>query len=453
MNRMEEYQTLLQELEPIPAQTQGCVARAVARRNRSRRVWRPLGSVAAVLAIFIGLVNLSPSVSAACMEIPLLDKLTEAVLFSHSLQAAVENDYVQPLGLEQTKNGVTVRVEHVIVDQKQVNVFYSVTSDEHLWLTERLDLLDVEGNSPQCAVVTGDYRVQQGQLRHVTVDFAQGTVPSQLRLLVDVMEVSNDQVEPSKEQWDSSIQREALASFDFLMSFDPTFTQQGRVLYPGVSFTLDGNTFTVAELGVYPSQIRIRLEEAPENESWLESLHFYLELDDGTRMEPGGNGISAYGDSETRSMTTYLAQSSYFSQADRVRLVITGADLLDRQFGRSYVNLQTQQAENLPTGWEFISAEESADGWELRFLRPDDGVSHTMGFDGFYDSAGNRLETDGLWGRVSAVSGQEPGTVELAEMGVRLKPFAGQEVWIEPHYSESWYAAEPLVLELELQQD
>ena len=36
MNRMEEYQDMLQELESIPEATAECVKRAVARRRRQR---------------------------------------------------------------------------------------------------------------------------------------------------------------------------------------------------------------------------------------------------------------------------------------------------------------------------------------------------------------------------------------------------------------------------------
>ncbi|MFR7893274.1 MAG: DUF4179 domain-containing protein [Dysosmobacter sp.] len=52
----------------------------------------------------------------ACGRIPLLADLAKAVSWSPSLSAAVENDYVQPLRLSQSKNGITARVEYLIVD-------------------------------------------------------------------------------------------------------------------------------------------------------------------------------------------------------------------------------------------------------------------------------------------------------------------------------------------------
>lgn len=82
MNRMEEYEALLQKLETIPESTASCVSRAKARRSRRRILLQPLAGMAAVLCLFIGLINLSPTVAAACHQIPLLHKLTEALTFS-----------------------------------------------------------------------------------------------------------------------------------------------------------------------------------------------------------------------------------------------------------------------------------------------------------------------------------------------------------------------------------
>ena len=449
MTRMEEYRAMLDQLETIPAEAAGSLQRAKARRRRNHRVLRPLAGIAAAFCMFVGSVNLSPSVAAACMEIPFLDKLTEAVMFSPSLRKAVEHDYVQPLGLEETQNGVTVRVEHVIVDQKQVNIFYTVASEKHPFLAAHADLLEADADEGvKAGIVFGDYRVTMGEMRHIVADFADGTVPSQMRLLVDVMavEMTADGEEPTNEAWNASRKQEPTASFTFLMTFDPHFTEQGRISHPNQSFTIDGNAFTVSELGIYPSHIRIQIEEDPNNESWINSLRFYLELEDGTVIEKGGSSISAWGDPDTPSMTTYMAESSYFYDADCFRLVITGADFLEKDFGRTYVNLETQTAENIPEGHEFVSAAKVGNNWEVNFLHPDDGVSHVQVYDTFYDADGSRISTDGMWW-----SGGEDGTIEqpiMRESGYRLKDVSGTEVWLEPSYSYIWYAEEPVIVEI-----
>ncbi len=444
MNRMEEYQEMLRELETVPEATAGCVKRAVARRRRQRCVWRPLASMAAAICLFIGLVNLSPTVAAACMEIPLLDKLTEAVLFSPSLKKAVENDYVQVMGLKESENGVTVRVEHVIVDQKQVNIFYSIDSDSHAYLVARPDLLEADtGEDIRAGIVWGDDRVTLGEMRHIMADFADGTVPSQLDLTLDVMNASEDGGEPTNAQWDAAREKEPLADFTFRLEFDPQYTEQGKILMLNQSFTLDGNTFTVAELGIYPSHIRIRLEEDPGNPCWLSSLRFYLELEDGTVIGTDGNSISAWGDPETPSTTTYLAQSSYFYDADCIRLQITGADLLEKDYGRAYIDLETGEAENLPLGCEVQEIRRTAEGWDVDFIRPDDGIVRSQLFIGVFDAEGNSVATGGMW-----YASGSAGETEMRKFGYVLEQVSGHEIWLEPNYTKYWYADQPVTVEL-----
>lgn len=450
MNRMEEYQAILSSMEPIPEAVSGTFMRAKRRRNRTRRIWKSFVGAAAAFCLFVGLVNLSPSVAAACKEIPLLDKLAEAVMFSSSLQKAVENEYVQPLGLEETKNGVTVRVEHVIVDQKQVNIFYSVASDTYEFLTVRADVwkADVD-EGVEAGIVFGDTRVSMGELRHIMVDMASGIVPSQMRLMIDAYTAEKfpDAEEPTHEQWDQAEQTTPVASFEMMMSFDPYFTEQGRALYPNQPFTIDGNTFTVAEVGIYPSHIRIHLDEDPNNDSWIKALRFYLELEDGTVVGQGGNSISAWGDPNSPSMTTYMAESSFFDQNDQFHLIITGADFLEKDFGLSYIDLKTKTARNLPAGYEFVDAVEYDDAWELNFCWLDDGSNHTQAFVGFYDENGEEIESNGMWWNSGDRSDQTEEPVKI-NMGFRLKDIPGNEVWLEPNYSYFWYADQPVVLEI-----
>ena len=133
MDRMEEYKALRDAPEELPPALEGAVARARARARR-RRLWRrisaPAGSVAAVFAAFVLLVNLSTPFALACGKVPVLKELAAAVAFSPSLKAAVENDYVQYIGQSATDNGITVHLEYLMADQGGLMLFLSVRSEE-----------------------------------------------------------------------------------------------------------------------------------------------------------------------------------------------------------------------------------------------------------------------------------------------------------------------------------
>ena len=129
MTRNEEYQALLQELETTPATLDGAVERALRRRKRDRRLRLfgvPAGSLAACFAAFRAAGEPVPALRAGLRLSAGAAELAQAVAWSPSLSAAVENDYVQPIGQSQTVNGVTATVEYVIVDRKQLNIFYTL---------------------------------------------------------------------------------------------------------------------------------------------------------------------------------------------------------------------------------------------------------------------------------------------------------------------------------------
>ena len=122
MNRMEEYAAMMEQLESIPVSDP--VGSAVRRCRRKQKMLRPLAAAAAVFLLFLTMINVSPTAVAVCKEVPLLRELVELLTFNPSLRVAVENDYVQYVELEQHQNDVTADIEYLIVDQKQVNVFF-----------------------------------------------------------------------------------------------------------------------------------------------------------------------------------------------------------------------------------------------------------------------------------------------------------------------------------------
>ena len=129
MNRKLEYEELLQELDkPVP-KLERTLERAYAKKKHRSRMIRPFVSVAATFVLFVVLVNFCSPVAYACSKVPILCDLAKAVTFSRSLSDAVENEYVQNLDLTRTDGDITVSVEYLIVDRKQVNVFFRLDSE------------------------------------------------------------------------------------------------------------------------------------------------------------------------------------------------------------------------------------------------------------------------------------------------------------------------------------
>ena len=158
MNRNPEYEALLAELENTPEELKTVVQKTLSRDYHSQKKRRIFGipavSLAACFAGFVLLVNLFPPFARACGSVPVLRELAKAVAWSPSLSAAVEHDYVQPVGQSQTVNGITATIQYIIVDRKQVNIFFTLEGDYDNLSAEMPEFTPDQ----HCSIMGADYR-------------------------------------------------------------------------------------------------------------------------------------------------------------------------------------------------------------------------------------------------------------------------------------------------------
>ena len=408
MNRNQEYEALLRELEPAPPALDGTAERAARRLRRKRRLrvfGIPAGSLAACFAAFVLLVNLFPPFARACGNVPVLRALAQAVAWSPSLSAAVEHDYVQPMGQSQTVNGITATIEYVIVDQKQVNIFLTLEGEGYETLTAELPEFTPQ---QKCAVLGADSLQAPGTLLHVTLDYQDNDVPEGFTMAFQVTGESAADVpaaptEPPAEQSleDAMLEEvpayepDVLADFTFDLSFDPTYTARGETVPVNSTFQLDGQTLTVTEAEVYPTHVRVNVEGAADNTAWLEDLDFYLENEDGERFDSISNGVSATGDPDTPAMKSFRLESPYFADSTHLILHITGATWLDKNRERVRADLKNGTVEWLPEGVTVQAMQHRENGWVLTFDVTAPADIHKQVFASrYYDEAGTKYDMD-----------------------------------------------------------
>ena len=445
MTRNEEYQQLLEQLNETPPSLEYTVQRAQTREKACRRRWRllgvPAGSLAICFTAFALLVNLFPTFAYACGGVPVLRELAKAVAWSTSLSAAVENRYVQPMGISQTQNGVTATVEYLIVDQKQVNIFFTLEG-----VYEYLSA-DMPTFSPvqRCSVLGADFRQPPGTLLRFTLDYGEENVPDGFTMTFPVFgeqtekqdtsaapERSYEEVMLSPEE---EPEREILAEFTFDLHFDPTYTDQGERISVQQNFELDGQALTVTEAEVYPTHVRIHVVGAEENSAWLKGLEVYLEDEEGNRFEAISNGIVASGDTDTPANVSFRLESTYFSRSEHLTLHITGAEWLDKAHERVEIDLKNQAAPWLPEGVTLLEAQEYPDGWTLQFA-VSEGLRKQPFAMTFYDENGDSHE---MHSQGFTVAEGENSTLYLPLLG-----YHGDRVWLEAHYSRFTKATMPV---------
>lgn len=377
MNRKEEYQQLLSQLEQeTPAALEGCVERA-RQKARRRRGWQTsLTSLGGVAAAFALMVNLSTPFALACARIPGLRELTAAVALSPSLKAAVENDFVQPIGQRQTADGITLDLEYLIFDRAQLHFFFTVEGGGydsfHIYpIISGPDGEELKGYS------VSSFTSSSGDLSDFSVDFQEGfQVPQALRLTCKITGRKEQGVNEAPA--DASLhspaphrEPEIIAQFTFDLELDPRFTAPGKTFALQEWVTVDSQRLLIESLEVNPTHARLSVRFDPDNTAWCQGLDFYLtdargnRYDTGSRASSGSNLLSSGSDQEGDII--YYLESPHFTGKAPYTLHITQATWLDK--GRDWVRVELDRgtAQGLPEGAELISAQRQGEDVLLSF--------------------------------------------------------------------------------------
>lgn len=455
MNRNEEYKALLSELESTPPELEYTVSRAQSRQKKTRCRRRaflvPFGSLAAVFAAFAMMVNLSPNFAQAVSGIPGLSQLAEFVSFSPSLSTAVDNGYVQQVGQEQTEKGITARVEYMIADNKQINIFYTLDSEIYNGLDAYPSIKGADGTELHGFSSGSDHPpdIKNGDLKKVTVDFTSGEMPERFVLALDVFspERRDEAGSPPAPMEEGSepiqSQPEYLCHFEFTLTLDLSRMKEGEIFELHRELLIDGQRLILESAEIYPTHMRLNFSADAENTVWSSDLVFYVENEKGERFEGVGNGISAYSDPKSRMKTTYILESPYFSNSESLALHFTGGAWLDEEMPTARIDLTNKTADFLPEGVTFEDCERDGEDWILTFSAPElpgFNSNWAWGWE-YYDYEGRKYTMEGI---SSGQTHNKPGISQI----LILKDYPYDEVWLTPDFTSRFVLSEPVVIEI-----
>lgn len=460
MNRREEYWELMAELRDVPAELAGTAERALARERRARRgKWLgiPLASLGGLASAFVLLVNCSLPFAMACGRVPGLRELAAAVALSPSLKAAVENDFVQAVGQEQTENGVTFRLEYLILDNMQINFFYSVSGGgyERFHVYPSISAPDGE-ELKGYSIISGE--TEPEKLSDFNVNFGEGfQVPASLRLTCDVTGYPEEgpacaEAPVSSSVWDEPEEYqepEIVASFTFDLTMDQRFTAPGTVIPLDQWAEVDGQRIFFRSLEVYPTHARLDVSTDPENTAWLRGLDFYLEDEDGERYSAGsragsGGRLMSTGEDGAGGTICYYLESSYFRAPQRLTLCVTGAEWLDK--GREWISLDLERgtASWLPEGVEVGSIQRVGEDVRCTLIAGQDRQFLTWDY---RDPEGGEHRFDSMG--VSVYDSEENSGEEIRETMFTLRDYPWDRVELKLTATRTSSLEEPVRVPLD----
>ena len=452
MNRNEEYQMLLSQLEQeTPPALDACVEKA-RKRARHRRGWRTsLVSLGGMAAAFVLAVNLSVPFALACAHIPGLRELTAAVAFAPSLKAAVQNDFVQYIGQEQSNGELTMRLDYLIFDNSQLHFFYSVSGGDYDSFHVLPTATSPDGEELRGFSITSGMALP-GELGDFGLNFNAGfQAPETLRLTCKVR-ARKESIGMAPAQASGQFSTEdprdlgVVATFVFDVTLDPRFTVPGVTYDLGEWVSVDSQRLLIESLEVNPTNARLAVSFDENNTAWCDGLDFYLTDAKGKRYESGSHigsnsSLVSSGSGEDGKVVYYL-ESPHFTGKAPYTLHITGADWLDKGKEWVTVDLEKGTARGLPDGAELVAVRREGKNVSLSFSAPK--ANKQLFSWTFRDEDGEEFYISS--GAYSDLE-NEDGTVTQTS-GFLLPDYAGSTLELKLHYTRIVELAEEVTLEI-----
>ena len=479
MSRNDEFTEFMKELDGGVPEIGESIKRGSRRKARKQFLYQPLMGLTAMFMLFVLSVNISAPVAKAFSNVPFLKDLTKSVIFSKSLRDAIENNYVKEMELTQTKNGVTVEIVSVIVDQEKLTVFYRFESDRYKHLIANSDVYDEKGEDllGMTENEMSDYDCPNEEIRSVSTDYLMINMTDEKWL-----EFMPEKVVFRMTVWDRQIfgdmnylsdeilqkDNEHIMTFDFLLDLSLENMPQPETYEVNREVQIEGNKLTVRDILVYPTFMWVNVEDAVENDVSLQDLHFYVENEDGERFY-GFNGMSKMLPVEPNEpvLLRFEGESPYFSDSECLTMVITGAEWLEPEKECTSVNLKTGEVKNLP---EYVTLKEikelngriyvkfSQECVVMADERTGERIDRRLSLDPFsgayYDGEGKKHETtyEGLdpkealdWDIIQygRMEHDENGNLTgIYNCTLELKDYPYEEIVLENWYSDAWRGEE-----------
>ncbi|MFD0670056.1 DUF4179 domain-containing protein [Cohnella sp. GCM10027633] len=291
------------------------------RQRRRRRMVTRMASYAAcmLLLAMVASVRFSPAVAAYVGDIPGLRSLVNLIHYDKGLRLALENDFMQPVGLSEQKNGVKLTVDGILADDSRVIVFYTMDNmDGKQGFVSVKNVKLTEDEETSISFGTGGYE-EQWESKQGTIDFNfQGNtgIPNVLNVEFELgIETASSS---STEKW------------QFAIPVDKSKFEGLKQTYEiNETVTVDNQRITFGTMTVYPTRIGLEVEYDPANKKkifYFDDLR--LEDEKGEVFGTITNGMSGSLINDNRHILYF--QSNYFSKPEQLYLRASTIRALDK---------------------------------------------------------------------------------------------------------------------------
>jgi hypothetical protein len=406
-NRNRNWEAFLEASSDYPeglAEVERRLDRRILKEKRKKRaLYSSLGTVAASLA-FVLLVNTSTAFADSMSRIPVLSELADFVKLDRGLSSAIENDYVQEVGLTAWDGEKTLMLPYVLADERNLILFFQLPKgyelEEEDWIMVNLKQMTdkatgeriEEGFSYGSGALPGQSMEENNGYLMQRYNFIERKLPQSILMEVELKVTSYEQTEEQAMAGEEGTHTSKYAG-TFSFSIDFNAFKEPKVYPVNREYTLKGQEVTVKEMTVYPTGTEVTFEFSRENSAWVRGIDIALEQD-GIEVENTSGMITSTHDDEKGTMSIFI-DSNYFEKPKEQALLLRGARILEKDQEYLTIDLDNRTITPQIEGFELKEVTRKGDLVELVFSTELESEELYGIFDHRYEDAeGNSYEVN-----------------------------------------------------------
>ncbi|MDZ5713444.1 DUF4179 domain-containing protein [Jeotgalibacillus haloalkalitolerans] len=367
-NNLKDYQKKIEQQTVPDERLDDAILKGVNRaRQKNKRAYKkwfiPLTAAAILILSFVMTVRVSSVMAGHIASIPGMDRIVELIRDDRGLQSAVENDYIEAIGVSRSRDGVIITIDSVIQDEQGLVIFYTVEIPEPVRdpFFAVSDLLDKNDESVDASYSTGTDLDADPESTVLTGSanffFEDGYSPGR-ELTVVFGDRQNQHV------------FEGEIKIPITLSAEKAETETYQL---NKTISIEGQKLMIKEVNISPIRASVELIPDPSNEKKILAFEAMKMTDEnGEEWKQSANGLTSTGDAEAR--TVYF-ESSYFDMPEELSMMIGRVQAVEREHEAVTIDTDTGKVISAPddSGITFTSIDRL--GIELEINRADFGYS------------------------------------------------------------------------------
>lgn len=330
------------------------------KKKKRSWIWIATSVAAALVLVFVGVVNAFPNVAVAMNDVVGLKELVQLVTLDESMKACLENEYAQYIGDEQVmRDGHYSKVYYVVADSAHISIFYKtdvpLDGEEYhhfAYVTQK------DGYIIPVLQGVRSYRTDIEDMYELRVDFdeklEEGMLPESIKLQLDFGKSYWDGYPSTEGGWVDYPEQTAIHE----IKLDNIFFVESIVYDIQEEVEVDGQKLLFEKLEVYPTMTRLYYSEDVNNEYMLSDIDVVIMDDKGNEYEKMPEGDFSVDDGTGAIVGTVLGYSSnYFEEDVSLQLEIRSVSWDYGYSSEQDVSYEKKNVGDLPEEIELLGME------------------------------------------------------------------------------------------------